>query len=156
MSTTTSLVPFVVEGTGSGVAQKITVGGDNAHVFHADTYPAFGGADAQPSPLAYTLGALTSCNQITASLVAKDHGITLGAFTFHAQGDLDPSVLVGGAEGDANFRAVSVTATVETDADEATFDRFVSELERRCPVTQLFQRSGLDFRSSWTRKPLAA
>jgi uncharacterized OsmC-like protein len=156
MSTTTSLVPFVVESTGTGVAQEITVGGENAHVFHADTYPAFGGADAQPSPLAYTLGALTSCNQITASLVAKDHGITLGAFTFHAQGDLDPSVLVGGAEGDANFRAVSVTATVETDADEATFDHFVSELERRCPVTQLFQRSGLDFRSTWTRKPLAS
>lgn len=155
MSTTT-LVPFVVESTGSGVAQQVTVGGDHAHVFHADTYPAFGGADAAPSPLAYTLGALTSCNQITASLVAKDHGITLGAFTFHAQGDLDPSVFVGGAEGNANFSAVSVTATVETDADEATFDTFVSELERRCPVTQLFQRSGLDFRSTWTRKPLAS
>ena len=65
-------------------------------------------------------------------------------------------MFVGGAEGNANFSAVSVVATVETDADEATFDRFVSELERRCPVTQLFQRSGLDFRSSWTRKPLAA
>lgn len=153
MSTTT-LVPFVVESTGHGVAQQITVGGDNAHVFHADTYPAFGGSDAAPSPLAYTLGALTSCNQITATLVAKDLGLTLGAFTFHAQGDLDPSVFVGGAEGDANFRAVSVVATVETDADEAAFERFVSELERRCPVTQLFQRSGLDFRSSWTREPL--
>ncbi|RYJ02677.1 MAG: OsmC family peroxiredoxin [Actinomycetales bacterium] len=155
MSTTT-FVPFVVESTGTGVAQQITVGGDNAHVFHADTYPAFGGADSSPSPLAYTLGALTSCNQITAQLVAADHGIALGAFTFHAQGDLDPSVLVQGAEGNANFHAVSVAASVETDADEATFDRFVDELERRCPVTQLFQRSGLDFRSSWTREPLPA
>jgi uncharacterized OsmC-like protein len=154
MSTTT-LVPFVVDSTGTGVAQKVTVGGEDGHVFHADTYPAFG-ADAAPSPLAYTLGALTSCNQITATLVAKDLDIALGTFTFHAQGDLDPSVFVGGAEGNANFSAVSVVATVETDADEATFDRFVSELERRCPVTQLFQRSGLDFRSSWTRKPLAA
>ncbi len=155
MSTTT-LVPFVVDSTGTGVAQKVTVGGEDGHVFHADTYPAFGGADAAPSPLAYTLGALTACHQITATLVAKDLDIALGAFTFHAQGDLDPSVFVGGAEGNANFSAVSVVATVETDADEATFDRFVSELERRCPVTQLFQRSGLDFRSSWTRKPLAA
>lgn len=156
MSTTTSLVPFVVESTGTGVAQEITVGGENAHVFHADTYPAFGGDDAAPSPLAYTLGALTSCNQVTASIVAKDQGIALGAFSFHVQGDLDPSVLVGGADGDANFRAVSVVATVETDADEAAFDHFVTELERRCPVTQLFKRSGLDFRSTWTRKPLAA
>ena len=137
------------------VAQDLRVP-DSPHCFSTDAYPAFGGQDAAPSPLAYTLGALTSCNQITATLVAKDLDIALGTFTFHAQGDLDPSVFVGGAEGNANFSAVSVVATVETDADEATFDRFVSELERRCPVTQLFQRSGLDFRSSWTRKPLAA
>lgn len=154
--TTTTLVPFVVDGTGTGVAQTVTVAGDNAHEFAVDTYTAFGGADAAPSPLAYTLGALTSCNQITATLVAKDLGITLGAFSFHAQGDLDPSVFVGGADGDANFRAVSVAASVETDADEATFDRFVGEVERRCPVTSLFRNSGLDFRASWTRQPLSA
>ncbi len=152
--TTTTLVPFVVDAVGSGVAQEITVAGDNAHVFHADTYPAFGGADSSPSPLAYTLGALTSCNQITAQLVAKDLGVSLGAFSFHVQGDLDPSVLVGGAEGNASFSAVAVTASVETDADEATFERFTAELERRCPVTQLFRRSGLAFRSDWTRTAL--
>lgn len=150
-----TLVPFVVESLGTGVAQHLTVVGDNAHRFEADTYPAFGGQDAHPSPLAYALGALTSCNQITAQIVAKDLGVTLGAFTFHAQGDLDPSVLVGGAEGDANFRAVSVVATVETDADEATFDRLVDETDRRCPVTQLYRRSGTDFRATWTRRPLA-
>lgn len=149
-------VPFIVEGRGTGVAQDLTVAGENAHTFDADTYPAFGGADAAPSPLAYALGALTSCNQITAQLVAKDLGVTLGAFTFHAQGDLDPSVLVGGAEGNANFDAVTIEASVETDADDATFDTLVSELERRCPVTQLFQRSGLTYTSTWSSRPLTA
>lgn len=157
MTTTqqTTLVPFVVESTGTGVAQHVTVGGENAHRFEADTYPAFGGQDAHPSPLAYALGALTSCHQITAQIVANDLGVTLGEFTFHAQGDLDPSVLVGGAEGDASFRAVSVVATVQTDADEATFGRLVDETDRRCPVTQLFRRSGTDFRATWTRQPLS-
>lgn len=149
------IVPFVVDGTGSGVAQQVTVGGDNAHVFQADTYPAFGGDDAAPSPLAYTLGALTSCQQITTQLVAKELGVTLGDFTFSAQGDLDPSVMVGGADGNANFDAVTITASVQTDADPETFDRLVSEMERRCPVTQLFQRSGLDYTSSWTATALA-
>ncbi len=149
------IVPFVVDGQGTGVAQQITVGGENAHVFQADTYPAFGGADASPSPLAYTLGALTSCQQITTQIVAKELGVTLGSFTFSAQGDLDPSVMVGGVDGNANFDAVTVTASVETDADPETFDRLVSEMERRCPVTQLFQRSGLDYTSSWTATAIA-
>ncbi|GGF40643.1 OsmC family protein [Marmoricola endophyticus] len=147
-------VPFVVESTGTGVAQDVTVRGENAHEFSADTYAAFGGADAAPSPLAYTLGALTSCNQITAQLVAKDLGIRLGEFAFAARGDLDPSVFVGGAEGDANFDAVTVEAQVQTDAEGETFDRFVAELERRCPVTQLFKRSGLSFSSTWKPLPL--
>ncbi len=152
----TQTVPFVVDGQGTGVAQDLIVAGDNAHQFSADTYTAFGGADAAPSPLAYTLGALTSCNQITAQLVAKDLGVTLGAFTFHAQGDLDPSVFVGGADGNPNFDSVTVEASVETDADDATFDTLVSELERRCPVTQLFKRSGLKYTSTWSSRPLTA
>ncbi|MFY0408054.1 OsmC family protein [Solicola sp. PLA-1-18] len=153
---TKQTVPFVVDGHGTGVAQHVTVAGDHAHTFDADTYPAFGGDDAAPSPLAYTLGALTSCNQIAAQLVAKELGVTLGEFTFSARGDFDPSVFVGGADGNANFDAVTVQASVQTDADEDTFATLVSELERRCPVTQLFKRSGLDFDSTWTALPLAA
>lgn len=149
-------VPFSVASRGSGVAQDITVQGEHQHRFAADTYPAFGGADASPSPLAYTLGALTSCNQISAQLVAKDLGIRLGEFTFTARGDLAPSVFVGGADGNANFEAVEVEATVETDAEGERFDHFVTELERRCPVTQLFRRSGLAYSSTWTPLPLPA
>lgn len=150
------LVPFTVSGHGTGVPQEITVEGDNAREFRADTYTAFGGDDAAPSPLAYTLGALTSCNQSTAQLVAKDLGIRLGDFSFNARGDLDPSVFVGGEEGNANFSAVTVEASVETDAEGEVFDRFVAELERRCPVTQLFRSSGLDYSSTWKPLPLAS
>ncbi|HEY0813704.1 MAG TPA: OsmC family protein [Pseudonocardia sp.] len=151
-----SVVPFVVHGEGTGVAQTLTAAGDAGHVFQADAYPAFGGADSAPSPLFYALGALTSCNQVTASLVAKDIGIRLGAWTFDIRGDLDTAVLVGGAEGNANFDRVEVRATVETDADEQQFGRLISETARRCPVTQLFQRSGLEFRNEWTPVPLHA
>ena len=150
------IVPFVVQGRGTGVAQQLTVAGEHAHTFASDTYPAFGGEDAAPSPLSYTLGALTSCNQISAQLVAKDLGVRLGEFTFSARGDFDPSVFVGGAQGNANFDAVTVEASVQTDADEDTFATLVSELERRCPVTQLFKRSGLDYTSTWTALPLDA
>ena len=151
-----TVVPFVVHGEGTGVAQQLTAAGDAGHVFHADAYPAFGGEDAAPSPLFYALGSLTSCNQVTASLVAKDLGIRLGRWTFDIQGDLDTAVLVGGAEGNANFDRVEVRATVETDAGEEQFATLVSETARRCPVTQLFVRSGLDFVNEWTRVSLPA
>jgi uncharacterized OsmC-like protein len=151
----TSVVPFVVEATGSGVAQHLVAQGDNKHEFHTDAYPAFGGKDAAPSPLLYALGALTSCNQVTASIVAKDLGISLGELTFRIQGDLDTEVFVTGAEGNANFDKVTVDVTVQSDADEATFQKFVSEVERRCPVSQLYIRSGLDFSSNWTQAALA-
>lgn len=152
---TKQTVPFVIDAEGTGVAQTLTVGGEHQHVFTADTYPSFGGDDAAPSPLSYVLGALTSCNQVTGSIVAKSLGITLGRWSFHIQGDLDPSVIGGGADGNANFDAVAVAVSVETDATEEQFATLTSETERRCPVTQMFKRSGLAYTSDWTRVPLA-
>lgn len=149
-------VPFVVEAEGTGVAQTLTALGDDPHQFRADTLPAFGGADAEPSPLSYALGALTSCHQVTGSLVAKSLGLTLGRWQLRAQGDLDPSVISTGAEGNANFDAVTVEVTLETDATPEQFARLQGETERRCPVTQLFQRSGLTFTSTWSAVPLSA
>lgn len=149
------IVPITVAGKGTGVVQQITVGGtSNHHEFRTDTYTAFGGQDASPSPLSYVLGALTGCNQITAQLVAKDLGVELGTFRASAVGDLDPSVLAGGAEGNANFDRVVFEVEVETDADDEQFARLQAETERRCPVTQLYVRSGLEYVTSWTRVPL--
>jgi putative redox protein len=154
MSADKTVVPFVIQGDGNGVAQRVKAEGSAGHVFEADAFPAFGGRDAAPSPLFYALGALSACNQVTASLVAKSLGLTLGNFHFEVQGDLDIRVLVHGASGNANFDSVRVDVSVETDADEEQFARFVSETERRCPVTQLFQRSGLHYHSQWQRKAL--
>jgi len=158
MSTAPSLIPFVIHGSGSGVAQTIVAEGQAGHTFQADAYPSFGGQDSAPSPLFYALGALSACNQVTASLVARELGIRLGHWQFDVRGDLDPSVLATGAEGNANFSRVAIEVRVETDASEAQFARLVSETERRCPVTQLFKRSGLALHNQWTRRalPLAA
>jgi putative redox protein len=148
-----TVVPFTVTGQGTGVAQSVEAGG---HRFETDAYPAFGGHDEAPSPLFYALAALSSCNQVTAALVAKDLEVSLGAWTFEVVGHLDTDVLVNGADGNANFDKVTVRATVETDADEEQFARLISETERRCPVTQLYRRSGLEFDNVWTKATLPA
>ena len=89
-------------------------------------------------------------------MVAKDFGISLGHFSFEVQGDLDTAVLVGGEEGNANFDRVVVTATIESDATPEQFAAFERETDRRCPVSQLFRRSGLDFVTDWSQAPLPA
>lgn len=148
-----TVVPFVIRGAGTGVAQSIVVP-DSTHAFETDAYPAFGGNDEAPSPLFYALGSLSSCNQVTAALVAKDLGVRLGQLKFEVQGDLDTAVLVGGEEGNANFDRVRVTASIESDATPEQFRQLEAETERRCPVSQLFKRSGTEFVSEWTQVPL--
>ncbi len=148
-----TLVPFVIRGEGDGVAQHIVVP-DSPHAFETDAYPAFGGRDAAPSPLFYALASLSSCNQVTAQLVARDFGVTLGHFSFEVRGDLDTAVLVGGADGNANFERVTLIATVESDASPEQFGLVARETERRCPISQLFKRSGLEFETEWTQVPL--
>jgi uncharacterized OsmC-like protein len=151
-----STVPFVVHAQGSGVAQTLTAKGDVDHTFHSDTLPAFGGADAAPSPLSYTLGSLAACHQVTGSLVARDLGLRLGEWRVEVQGDLDPSVIAAGADGNANFDRVTVRVSLESDATGEQFARLRAETERRCPVTQMFVRSGLAFDSTWEQRVLSA
>ncbi|MET0283752.1 MAG: OsmC family protein [Polyangiales bacterium] len=151
----TSIVPFIVHAEGRGVYQTIRAESPAGHSFAADAYAAFGGSDSAPSPLAYALASLSACNQVTASVVARDLGIRLGKWKLDVQADLDTRVLALGQQGNANFDRVQVRAVVETDASEDTFRKLVSETERRCPITQLFKRSGLVWDNVWTRAPLA-
>jgi putative redox protein len=154
MSASNPLVTFRLSGEGRGVAQTIREEG-SPHLIQIDAHPAFGGKESAPSPLAYALSALTSCTQVTSQIVARDHGIALGAFSISVDAKLDPTVLVTGAEGVSNFTRLTLAVAVETDATPAQFSHFGSEVERRCPVTQLFRRSGVAVTTEWHANTLA-
>jgi putative redox protein len=150
MSTPTlPAVRFRLSGEGAGVAQTIHEHG-TPHVIETDAHPNFGGKDSAPSPLAYALAALTSCTQVTSQIVAKDHDLKLGRFKVDVDARLDPTVLATGAEGVSNFTDLLLTVAIETDASPEAFQHFGAEVERRCPVTQLFRRSGVKVSTSWT------
>ncbi len=142
-------VRFRLSGEGTGVAQTIHEEG-SAHVIQTDAHPSFGGHDTAPSPLAYALAALTSCTQVTSQIVARDLGLTLGRFKVDVDARLDPTVLATGAEGVSNFTDLTLSTTIETDAAPELFRQFGSEVERRCPVSQLFRRSGVNVSAVWT------
>lgn len=144
---------FVISGHGHGVAQTVSVS-DSTHQISTDAYPAFGGADRHPSPLHFSLTALSSCTQVTGSIVAKDHGFQLGKWEVGVTGQLDPAVLVAGERDNGNqgnWNAIDLQVKVQVDgANEDQFRNWASEVERRCPVTQLFKKSGVEWTSSWT------
>ncbi|MCU1419728.1 MAG: osmotically inducible protein OsmC [Mycetocola sp.] len=144
---------FDLRGTGEGVLQTATIAGSD-HTISAEGHPAFGGTDSAPSPLDLALGALISCNQVTAKIVALGQGITLGTFEGTIKSTLDNSVLVFGAEGNANFSTADISVTIETDLEDEAFDTFVAEVARRCPMTQLFERSGVKVTNNWVNKKL--
>lgn len=149
-----SILSFHLQGKGGGVLQNVNIEG-SPHVIRAEGHPAFGGKDSAPSPLDYALGALASCNQVTTFIVARDVGVALGRFSVDVRAELDNSVLVFGAEGNPNFSSITLDVAVETDADEAAFARLASEVERRCPLTQLYVRSGVRVINNWRHLQLA-
>ncbi len=145
------LVNFAVSGAGTGVAQTVAVSGAD-YVIQTDAYPAFGGQDAHPSPLAYTLASLSSCNQVTSQIVAKELGITIEAVRFDVSADFDPTTMTTGRESaDATFQNLQITAEITTDAAADQFDRLRDETVRRCPVSVLFTRAGVKITNDWTQ-----
>ncbi|HEY2205628.1 MAG TPA: OsmC family protein [Pseudonocardia sp.] len=151
-----SVVTFAVTGSGIGVRQDIDVA-DSEHVIRTDAYPAFGGKDEHPSPLAFTLASLTSCNQVTAQIVAAELGIEIEHYDFELAGDLDPALLVEGSDsgsegGSDTLHNVRLTATLTTRAGADDVAKLAREVERRCPVTVLFRRAGSPVETTWVRR----
>ncbi|SRR5579883_2121408 len=145
-----TVAAFHLHSNGKGVAQTIQQEG-SVHTIRVDAAPVFGGNDENPSPIAYALSSLISCSQVTSQLVAKDLGLTLNGFEFDIQAELDTAILVGGAlEGNANFERIEINAIVDTDSSDEQFEQLRQETERRCPIFQLFLRSGITITNRWS------
>ncbi len=152
MATLPTIATFRLQSKGTGVSQEIRTDGSD-HVIKVDAAPVFGGNDNHPSPMSYVFGALISCSQVTAQAVAKGMGIALKSFEFDLTANLDTDILCNGAlDGNANFQDVDVTVLVETDVSENTFKDFYEETERRCPLYQLFYKSGASINYNWSMK----
>lgn len=151
-----SIIPFAISGKGAGVLQSVDIEG-SSHTIQAEGHPAFGGQDSAPSPLDLVLASLVSCTQVTGQIVASQiSGATLGKWEVSLESHLDNSVLVYGAEGISNFSDVSLSIAVESDLDTEQFAHFVSEVERRCPIAQLFRGSAVALKFDWRNTALAA
>lgn len=145
-----STLNLTVRGTGTKSAQSISAA---PYTIETDTYKALGGNEAAPSPLTLSLASLSGCQQVTGALIAKNLGIKLGKWEVEVEGVLDTNVLVKGTqavrEGEGNWEVIDVKVRVETDVDGEKFKLFQEETERRCTLSQLFIRSGVEWKNEW-------
>ncbi len=104
--------------------------------FIADEDASFGGLDEGPNPLEYLLAGYASCLNVVAHLVAKERNINLRGLEITITGnDLNPAKVMGQPTADrTGFQSLDVQFEVDSDADQATLDSWITEVRGRCPV----------------------
>ena len=101
-----------------------------------------GGTNDGPNPVEYVLGAFAGCLNVMAHVVAKELNITLRGIKIDISGPLNPARLFGQSfEERAGFKEISVVLKPDTDADDATLEKWAKAIEDRCPVSDNLQHT---------------
>ena len=118
------------------------------HAFTIDEPESLGGTDVAANPVEYILGALAGCFNVVVQLVAKEHGVTIESLMLNAEGDIDPSKLLGlSDQGRAGFTGIRFDVELDADADAETIARIIEEAKDRCPVSDnLANPTPIEFR----------
>lgn len=103
---------------------------------HVDEPPEFGGADVGPNPVEYVLAGLLGCLNVIGHRVAAEMGMPLRGLRLAARGDLDPARFQGEpTTARAGLQSIAVEIEADTDADEATLQRWLTAVRSRCPMS---------------------
>ncbi|MFZ3589480.1 OsmC family protein [Bacillus sp. DJP31] len=88
-------INYVARSKAIGISTKIEAKGHN---YYLDEPTSVGGENKGPTPLHALLGALASCESITAFAAAKVMNIQVDELTFDINGELDPRGMKGDKE----------------------------------------------------------
>lgn len=95
-----------------------------------------GGTNHGPNPVEYLLAALAGCLNVMSHVVANEMKMNLKGVKIELSGDLNPARLFGQSfEERAGYKQINVVLKPDTDADEATLEKWLKEVESRCPVS---------------------
>jgi len=122
----------------SGISENTTkfVGESRQFQITIDEPPDLGGNDEAANPVEYTLASLAGCLNVVAHLIAKELEIEIQSLKIHVEGDLNPNKLLSGDSVErAGFTDIRVNLDVESNADQALLNQWLSIVRDRCPVT---------------------
>lgn len=101
-----------------------------------------GGSDSGANPVEYLLAALSGCLSVVGHLVAKEMGFRLNGLDIFLEGKLDPAKFMGKpTKGRAGYSSITVTLRPNTDAGTDVLEKWLREVEGRCPVSDNISNS---------------
>lgn len=101
-----------------------------------DEPASFGGTNKGPSPVEFMLAALAGCLNVVGNLVASEMNFIIKDFVINLEGDLNPNKFIGKSDKNrTGYQAIRVKLDVDSDCDSKTLEKWIKEVERRCPVS---------------------
>ncbi|MDN5343390.1 OsmC family protein [Oceanotoga sp. DSM 15011] len=95
-----------------------------------------GGTDHGPNPVEYVQAALAGCLNVVGHVVAKEMGFELKGLEVQLDGFLNPAKFMGKSDEErAGYQEINVKMIPDTDADEETLNKWLEQVEERCPVS---------------------
>ncbi|NLW11965.1 MAG: OsmC family protein [Clostridiaceae bacterium] len=95
-----------------------------------------GGTDDGANPVEYLLAALAGCLNVVGHVVAKELGMELKGIEISLEGDLNPAKFMGQSDAErAGYQELRVAIKPDTNADQATLEKWLTAVETRCPVS---------------------
>ncbi len=105
-----------------------------------DEPEALGGTDVAPNPVEYVLAAFAGCLNVMGHLIAKEMGIELRNLNIEMEGNLNPARLFGKSDEErAGYKNILIRMIPDTEADDLTLEKWMHEVESRCPVSDNLQ-----------------
>lgn len=100
-----------------------------------DEPEALGGTNQAPNPVEYVLAGYAGCLNVVAHLVARELQIDLPDLQINIEGELSPERLLGSSFSQrAGYQSLHVQLKTSKPLHESLKEKFIREIENRCPV----------------------
>lgn len=107
------------------------------HKLVIDQPAAAGGSDAGITPLELLFASLAGCIGTIGRVVAMQQRIGLRGMDIRVEGGLDTDGLLGKPiDGRVGFDGITITIDVDADLTDEEKERFIHEVDARCPVSE--------------------
>jgi uncharacterized OsmC-like protein len=94
-----------------------------------------GGSNLAPNPVEYILAGYAGCINVVAHITAKELNIDFRDLQIDIEGDLNPARLFGQPQSErAGYQQINVSLKTGNHLDEEVKQRWLQEIEYRCPV----------------------
>lgn len=102
----------------------------------------------------FVIAAFNGCKSVMISLIAKEMNFNFSGVEFDATGIIDIQGLMGVDGVSPHFQGIRFFVNIRTSESEERIQQLKAEVERRCPVFNLFKDAGIKIDARWNKLDL--